>query len=187
MVSNNPKIDKESSNVSEEEVVEEIGKLRRGVAGKPKSIPEGSKSLKKDNVSTEEVVEIIREIRNKAYIPYREKTELAKGASPKVRELQDIFENHGRQSDWDNLCLDVMEVYAEETKEDIMDVQDLVGADPEADGKNGARIAINERIISKAEVHPVIKISIATSQEELKWRIGKKTKRILTKNGPRKV
>lgn len=63
---------KESPKISEEEVVEEIGKYRKGLVGKEKTIPEGSSIVKNDNGSTEEVVEIIQDLQKEKaeYFPY---------------------------------------------------------------------------------------------------------------------
>lgn len=66
-------------------------------------------------------------------------------------ELQDIFLNSGKQSEWDNLGLKVAEEFAEESNWDVPKIHGMMGSDLKADGQNGARVMINELVISKAE------------------------------------
>lgn len=148
---------KASPQISEEKVVEEIGKYRKGFVGKDKTIPEGSTRRKVDNVSTDEVVEIIQEMRKQEYTPYHVTTEQAKGASPKVKELQELFEDNGQQMAWERLVENVVEDFASELEMMIEKASEMVAAEARLDGMNGARVVLNEMIISKAEEHPFIK------------------------------
>lgn len=103
----------EEVRVMEEQVVEEVNKLRKGISKAKKTIPEGSGDKKKDNVLTQEVVDIINKQRKEERLkkPYKNlslpsdymsyEDLLKECVSPKMNELKKIFEEQGENMEWE--------------------------------------------------------------------------------------
>lgn len=101
----------EETNITEDKVVEEVYKLRRGISKAERTVPIGASDKKIDNVMTEEVVEIINQQRKDDQLkpPYKNMSipEEAWGKpydlllkdfiSPKLKELKEIFEDAGER------------------------------------------------------------------------------------------
>lgn len=114
----------EELKISKQDIVETVGKYRKGFLGKEKFILSRSGVIKKDNVSTEEVVAIINEQRKEEKLirtPYKKfvytsevklmsyKDQLKKVMSLKVDELRKIFEQEDKEMEWNQIVKSTVE------------------------------------------------------------------------------
>lgn len=153
----------EEVRVSEEQVVEEVNKLRKGIAKAEKTIPEGPGDKKKDNVPTQEVVDIINQQREEErlktpyanlslpsdYMTYEEM--LKQCVSPKMKELEKIFEEQGERMEWERIVNETSKSIAKDKPVESM-CSPAVGNFTDL-----LRCAVQRNIVEKLETHDVIK------------------------------
>jgi hypothetical protein len=154
--------------VSEEEVVETVGKFRQGLLDEEAKTSSGPISLKKDNVSPLKVVKIIDEKRkeDKEKKTYQKLTwplpvmtmkgKIDECLSPKIEELKSIFAENDSSMEW-------MKIVDEVTKEEqtACGVLELALADSliakvKGDFSDCRRYHVQEKIIRRVEGHKLI-------------------------------